>query len=100
MFYLPKGSCIAQRGERICWVNMPEPDPALLKGKLLFVSANVPAWRYLGYHYSPAKVVAQLERKRGPTTIESYELVLLEAQTGDVFDRSPLSEQKPPSTDR
>jgi hypothetical protein len=32
--------------------------------------------------------------------IESYELVLLEAQTGDVFDRSPLSEQKPPSTDR
>jgi len=100
MFYLPRGSCIAQRGERIRWVNMPEPDPALLKGKLLFVSANVPAWRYLGYHYSPAKVVAQLERKRGPTMIESYELVLLEAQTGDVFDRSPLSEQKPPSTDR
>src|ERR1700694_3764238 len=36
-FYLPKGSCVAQRGQRFRWVDMPEPDPALLKGKLLYV---------------------------------------------------------------
>jgi hypothetical protein len=41
---------------------MPDPAPALLQGKLLFVSANFPAWRYLGYHYGTP--VAQLERKR------------------------------------
>jgi hypothetical protein len=96
MFYLPAGSCVAQRGERIRWVNMLDPASALLQGKLLFVSANFPAWRYLGYHYRTP--VARLERKRGPTVIESYELVLLEAQSGDVFDRHPPPELAPPST--
>jgi hypothetical protein len=97
MFYLPTGSCVTQRGERIRWVNMPDPASALLHGKLLFVSANVPAWRYLGYHYRTP--VTHLERKRGPTTIESYELVLLEAQPGDVFDRHPPPELASPSKD-
>ena len=97
MFYLPTGTCVAQRGERIRWVNAPDPDPSLLHGKLLFVSANFPAWRYLGYHYRPP--VAQLERKRGPTVIERYELVLLEAQSGDVFDRHPPPELARPSSD-
>src|ERR1700709_288159 len=36
-FYLPKGICVAQRGQRFRWVDRPEPDPALLKGKLLYV---------------------------------------------------------------
>ena len=36
-FYLPKGTCVAQQTQRIRWVNMPEPDPALLAGKLLYV---------------------------------------------------------------
>jgi hypothetical protein len=104
MFYLPKGSCIAQRIQRIRWVNMPEPDPAPLRGKLLFVSANRPAWQYLGYHTRQVEPVAQLERKRGSTVIENYQLMLLEPQTGDVFDRTPppeLETPKPaqPSTD-
>ena len=96
MFYLPKGSCIAQRNERIRWVNMPEPDSALLRGKLLFVSVNYPAWRYLGYHTKQVEPVAQLERKRGSTVIESYQLMLLEPQAGDVFDRTPPPELAPP----
>ena len=41
-FYLPKGTCVAQQKQRIRWVNMPEPDAALLKGKLLFVDDVVP----------------------------------------------------------
>ena len=36
-FYLPKGTCVVQPTQRIRWVNMPEPDPALLAGKLLYV---------------------------------------------------------------
>jgi 4-amino-4-deoxy-L-arabinose transferase-like glycosyltransferase len=96
MFYLPKGSCVAQRNERIRWANMPEPDSAQLRGKLLFVAVNYPAWRYLGHHTRQDKPVAQLERKRGPAVIENYEVMLLEAQTGDVFDRTPPPELAPP----
>jgi 4-amino-4-deoxy-L-arabinose transferase-like glycosyltransferase len=99
MFYLPKGSCVAQHGQRIRWVNMSEPAPALLRGKLLFVSANIPPSRYLGKRFRQRPPDWQLERKRGPGVIESYELLLLEAQTGDVFDRSPAPEFVPPPTD-
>jgi hypothetical protein len=95
-FYLPKGSCVAQRNERHRWANMPEPDAARLRGKLLFVAANYPAWRYLGHHTKQDKPVAQLERKRGAAVIENYELMLLEARTGDVFDRTPPPELAPP----
>ena len=98
MFYLPKGSCVAQRNERIRWVNMPEPDSALLRSKLLFVAVNYPAWRYLGYHTRDVQPVARLERKRGSAVIERYELMLLEAQDGDVFDRTPPPELSNPST--
>src|SRR5882724_9402076 len=31
-FYLPKGTCVVQPTQRIRYVNMPEPDPALLAG--------------------------------------------------------------------
>ncbi|HJZ19385.1 MAG TPA: glycosyltransferase family 39 protein, partial [Bradyrhizobium sp.] len=34
-FYLPKGSCVLQQAQRFRWVDMPEPDPQLLAGKLL-----------------------------------------------------------------
>jgi hypothetical protein len=92
-FYLPKGTCVAQRTQRIRWVNMPEPDPAALKGKLLFVD-EVRA----GGHPELAGAFARVEnvgrplRKRGALTIESYELDLLDSARGDVFDRSPPPE--------
>src|SRR5580692_3891692 len=41
-FYLPKGTCVTQLTQRIRWVNMPEPDPAQLSGKLLFVDEARP----------------------------------------------------------
>src|SRR5215475_939398 len=44
-FYLPKGTCVAQQGQRIRWVNMGEPDAASLKGKLLYVDDSVPDGR-------------------------------------------------------
>src|SRR6202048_1441100 len=44
-FYLPKGSCVVQPTQRIRWANMPEPDPALLAGKLLYVDEVRPGGR-------------------------------------------------------
>ncbi|MGZ5876420.1 MAG: glycosyltransferase family 39 protein [Bradyrhizobium sp.] len=92
-FYLPKGSCIVQPTQRIRWVNMPEPDAAQLSGKLLYVDEARPAGRpYLKETFARVEQVAELERKRGPLTIETYTLDLLEGPKGDVLDHSPPPE--------
>jgi 4-amino-4-deoxy-L-arabinose transferase-like glycosyltransferase len=92
-FYLPKGSCVAQRTQRIRWVNMPEPDPALLAGKLLFVDeVRAGGQPELTDNFARVEKVAELPRKRGPLTIETYELDLIEGAKGDVLDRSPPPE--------
>ena len=87
-FYLPKGTCVVQPTQRIRWVNMPEPDPALLAGKLLYVDevrAGDPPYFKM---FTRVERVAELARKRGPLTIETYGLDLLEGAKGDVLDRS------------
>jgi 4-amino-4-deoxy-L-arabinose transferase-like glycosyltransferase len=92
-FYLPRGSCVAQQNQRIRWVNMPEPDPALLGGKLLHVDEARPGGRpYLKQMFARVEKVAELTRKRGPLTVETYALDLLEGPKGDVLDRSPPPE--------
>jgi hypothetical protein len=92
-FYLPKGTCVVQPTERIRWVNMPEPDPALLAGKLLYVdelrSGGHPDF-FAGFNR--VERVAELPRKRGPLTIETYGLDVLEGAKGDVLDRKPPPE--------
>src|SRR5580698_8852570 len=92
-FYLPKGSCVVQPTQRIRWVNMPEPDPELLKGKLLYVD-EVRGERqlYLGQTFAHIERVAELPRKRGPLTIETYGLDLVDGAKRDVLDRSPPPE--------
>jgi 4-amino-4-deoxy-L-arabinose transferase-like glycosyltransferase len=91
-FYLPKGSCVVQPTQRIRWVNMPEPDPALLAGKLLFVAEAFPGGPYLSQEFARVERVAELPRKRGPLTIETYALDLLEGPKGKVLDSSPPPE--------
>jgi hypothetical protein len=92
-FYLPRGSCVAQQNQRIRWVNMPEPDPALLAGKLLYVDEARPGGRpYLKQMFARVEKVAELTRKRGPLTVETYALDLLEDPKGGVLDRSPPPE--------
>jgi 4-amino-4-deoxy-L-arabinose transferase-like glycosyltransferase len=92
-FYLPKGSCVVQQNQRIRWVNMPEPDPALLAGKLLYVDEVRPGGQpHLQQMFARVERVAQLTRKRGPLIIETYALDLLEGANGDVLDRSPPPE--------
>jgi 4-amino-4-deoxy-L-arabinose transferase-like glycosyltransferase len=92
-FYLPKGTCVAQQSQRIRWVNMPEPDPAQLAGKLLYVDeVRAGGQPKLKDAFAKVEEVAQLKRMRGPLTIETYELDSLEGPKGDVFDRSPPPE--------
>jgi 4-amino-4-deoxy-L-arabinose transferase-like glycosyltransferase len=88
-FYLPKGTCVVQPTQRIRYINMPEPAPALLAGKLLYVDEARPGGRpYLTEMFARVEKVAELTRKRGPLTIETYALDLLEGAKGSVLDRS------------
>jgi dolichyl-phosphate-mannose-protein mannosyltransferase len=88
-FYLPKGTCVVQPTQRIRWVNMPEPDPALLSGKLLFVDeVRTAAQPYVKQTFARAERVAELKRMRGPLTIEDYGLDLLDGAKGAVLDNS------------
>jgi 4-amino-4-deoxy-L-arabinose transferase-like glycosyltransferase len=92
-FYLPKGTCVLQQAQRFRWVNLPEPDPALLAGKLLYVDEVRPGGQpYLKEMFDRVEEVAQLKRMRGPLTIETYEVDLLKGAKGDVLDRSPPPE--------
>ena len=92
-FYLPKGTCVAQQGQRIRWVNMPEPDAAQLAGKILYVYE---AWLgdapFLKDRFARVERVGEVQRKRGPLVIETYALDVLQGPTGEVFDRSPPPE--------
>src|SRR6202158_4645452 len=92
-FYLPKGTCVVQPTQRIRWANMPEPDAAQLSGKLLYVDEARPGGRpYLKDSFARVERVAEFKRRRGPLTIETYALDLLEDPKGDLLDRSPPPE--------
>src|ERR1700680_4521110 len=92
-FYLPKGTCVVQPSQRMRYVNMPEPDPGLLAGKLLYVDEARPGGRpYLNEMFARVQRVAELPRQRGPLTIETYALDLLEGARSEVLDRSPPPE--------
>jgi hypothetical protein len=89
-FYLPKGSCVAQRTQRLRWVNTPEPAAALLAGKLLLVGEdNAAAIASLQSSFARIERVGEVRRLRGPLTIEVVELDVLDGAKGDVFDRTP-----------
>jgi hypothetical protein len=95
-FYLPEGTCVVQPTQRIRWVNMPEPDPAQLSGKLLYVDEARPAVQpYLKDRFARVERVAELKRMRGPLTIETYGLDLLEGAKSAVLDNSPPPELQP-----
>jgi len=93
MFYLPKGTCVLQANERIRWVNMPAPDAAMLRGKLLLVDEPKPdAEAKLAERFAHVEAVGEVVRKRGPLVIETYQLTLLDGAKGDALDHSPPPE--------
>jgi hypothetical protein len=88
-FYLPKGTCVVQPTQRIRWVNMPEPAPAQLSGKLLYIDEVRPvALPYVNKTFARVERVAELKRMRGPLTIETYGLDLLQDAKRPVLDNS------------
>jgi hypothetical protein len=88
-FYLPKGTCVVQPTQRIRWVNMPEPAPAQLSGKLLYIDEVRPvALPYVNNTFARVERVAELKRMRGPLTIETYGLDLLQDAKRPVLDNS------------
>jgi 4-amino-4-deoxy-L-arabinose transferase-like glycosyltransferase len=92
-FYLPKGTCVLQQTERYRWADTPEPDPAQLAGKLLYVDEVRPNGQpHLKEMFTRVEDVGRLKRMRGPLTVETYELDLLEGPKGAVLDRSPPRE--------
>jgi 4-amino-4-deoxy-L-arabinose transferase-like glycosyltransferase len=92
-FYLPRGTCVVQPTQRIRWVNMAEPDLAQLSGPLLFVDEARPVQQpYVKDRFARIERVAELPRKRGPLTIETYALDLLREPKAGVLDRSPPPE--------
>lgn len=92
-FYLPKETCVAQRNQRIRWVNMPEPDPALLSGKILLVGDVQPDGpSALDGQYAHVEKLTSVSRKRSGVAVETYELDLLDRAKGDPLDRSPPPE--------
>jgi hypothetical protein len=92
-FYLPHTTCVMQPTQRIRWVNIDEPDPAVLKGPLLFVDEVRPQFvPYLKDRFGQIERIAELPRKRGPLVFETYALDLLREPKGDVLDRTPPPE--------
>ena len=92
-FYLPKGTCVIQPTQRIRWVNMGEPDPAKLSGKLLWVDeVRASIQPYVGETFAKVERVGEFERMRGPLVIETYALDLLEQPKRPVLDNSPPPE--------
>lgn len=98
-FYLPPGTCVQQRSQRIRWINMPEPDPALLRGRLLYVDEVRPDGpAALKPLFARVEKLVELPRKRGPLVIETYEIDLLDGPKGEALDRTPPPELGGPPT--
>lgn len=91
MFYLPKGTCVAQFQQRYRWTFMNEPDAKLLKGKVLLIGP-VGASPFYRATYERTEKLTELTRKRSGVGFETYEVDLLEGPKGEVLDRSPAPE--------
>jgi hypothetical protein len=92
-FYLPRGSCVVQPTQRIRWVNMGDPDPTKLSGKLLWIDeVRLAPQPYVTATFSKIERVGEFKRMRGPLVIEIYGVDLVEGAKRPVLDPSPPPE--------
>jgi 4-amino-4-deoxy-L-arabinose transferase-like glycosyltransferase len=89
MFYLPKGTCVAQHSERIRWINAPPPEADQLTGKLLYVYVGSEEWWHPALYFNHVEKVATLERKRGPLTVDTFAIDVVADPKGDVLEPLP-----------
>lgn len=95
MFYLPKGSCVAQRGARYRWSNAPEPDAKLLAGRVLLIGQIEGDVLYRG-RYAHTERLVVLPRLRSGVAVETYEIDLLEGPKIDPLEPMPPPELSGP----
>jgi hypothetical protein len=72
---------------------MPQPDPAKLSGKLLWVDeVRVSPQPYVTDTFTGIERVGEFKRMRGPLVIETYALDLVDGAKRPVLDNSPAPE--------
>jgi 4-amino-4-deoxy-L-arabinose transferase-like glycosyltransferase len=87
-FYRP-GLCIVPGNQKRRWDGLLAHDRDALKGRFLFVATDLPAENYeLANHFDVIRPLQRLTRVRAGTTIQSYELVLVESPKGGVFTQT------------
>ncbi|EGP06902.1 hypothetical protein CSIRO_3633 [Bradyrhizobiaceae bacterium SG-6C] len=91
MFYLPKGTCVAQYQQRYRWTFLNEPDANLLKGRAILIGP-VGGITPPRANYARVEKLAELSRKRSGVAVETYQADLLEDPRGEVLDRRPPPE--------
>lgn len=87
MFYLPKGTCVAQFQQRYRWTFMKEPDADLLKGKALLIGPPGASFAYRT-GYARGESLTELTRKRSGVAIETYAVDMLDGAKGEVLNRA------------
>jgi hypothetical protein len=92
-FYLPSHPFVAQVNERMRYVDLPQPDPALFAGNSMYV-CETPCgalWQ-MKEKFSNVELVATFPRTRHGVTIKEYSAYSLSGPTRQVLD-PPLAEQ-------
>ncbi len=86
-FYLPSHPVVAQVNERMRYVDLPQPDPALFQGTSMYVcQAPCYAVALLQQKFSKVELVATLPRTRHGVTINEYSAYSLSGPAGQVLD--------------
>ncbi|HUC47927.1 MAG TPA: glycosyltransferase family 39 protein [Xanthobacteraceae bacterium] len=94
-FYLPSHPVVAQVDERMRYVDLPQPAPALFAGTSMYV-CEMPCgalWK-LKEKFSSVELIATFPRTRHGVTIKEYSAYRLAGPTGQVLD-PPLAQQQP-----
>ncbi len=86
-FYLPSHPPVAQINERMRYVDLPQPDPALFNGTSMYVCQTpCAAVTMLRDRFGKVDLLATLPRTRRGVTIRDYEVYGLSGPTKPVLD--------------
>jgi 4-amino-4-deoxy-L-arabinose transferase-like glycosyltransferase len=86
-FYLPSHPVVTQVNERMRYVDLPQPDPALFQGTSMYVCQTpCDAVPLLRQKFGKVDLVATFPRTRHGVTIREYSVYSLSGPIGQVLD--------------
>jgi 4-amino-4-deoxy-L-arabinose transferase-like glycosyltransferase len=86
-FYLPSHPVVTQVNERMRYVDLPQPDPALFQGTSMYVCQTpCDAVPLLQQKFGKVDLVATFPRARHGVTIREYSVYSLSGPIGQVLD--------------